>query len=166
MEVQKEVQKNVISILVNNKPDVLARISGTFSGRGFNIESISANVTRDPAKTKIIITTIGDNATLARILKQIARLVDIIEVVDLTGREAVRREMFLARVNWSKEGNRKKVEALVKKKNWHILSADDHTCIIEMTGENGALLEEVMTLEKLGLEDFTRTGVVAIENGL
>jgi acetolactate synthase-1/3 small subunit len=158
-----ETRKNVISILVNNKPDVLARISGTLSGRGFNIESISANVTRDDAKTKIIITTLGNNATLARILKQIAKLVDIIEVTDLTGLNAVRREMFLARLNWSKEGCKEKIAALVEKKKWKILSADDDSCVLEITGENGVLLEEVMALEELGLEDFTRTGVAAIE---
>ena len=160
-----EVRENVISILVNNKPDVLARISGTLSGRGFNIESISANVTMDPTRTKIIITTIGDNATLTRILKQIARLVDIIEVADLTGRKAVRRELFMVRLNWSKEGDRKKVEALVKENNWKILSADEHRCVLEITGENGVLLKEVMALKQLGMEDFTRTGVVAIEIG-
>ncbi len=158
-----ETPKNVISILVNNKPDVLARISGTLSGRGFNIESISANVTRDQAKTKIIITTLGDNATLARILKQIAKLVDIIEVEDLTGRKAVRREMFLVRLNWSKEGHKEKTAALVERKKWKIISADDDSCVLEITGENGLLFDEVMALEKLGLEDFTRTGVVAIE---
>ncbi|MHB8829232.1 MAG: acetolactate synthase small subunit [Syntrophales bacterium] len=160
-----EAQKNVISVLVNNKPDVLARISGTLSGRGFNIESISANVTMDPARTKIIITTIGDNATLTRILKQIARLVDIIEVADLTGRRAVRRELFLVRLNWSKAGDRKKVEALAKKNGWKILSGDEAGCIIEITGENGVLLNEVMALKQFGMEDFTRTGVVAIEYG-
>ncbi len=160
-----ETQKNVISVLVNNKPDVLARISGTLSGRGFNIESISANVTMDPARTKIIITTIGDNATLTRILKQIARLVDIIEVADLTGRRAVRRELFLVRLNWAKAGDRKKVEALAKKNGWKILSGDEAGCIIEITGENGVLLNEVMALEQFGMEDFTRTGVVAIEYG-
>jgi len=160
-----EVRENVISILVNNKPDVLARISGTLSGRGFNIESISANVTMDPTRTKIIITTIGDNATLTRILKQIARLVDIIEVADLTGRKAVRRELFMVRLNWSKEGERKKIEALVKENNWKILSADEHRCVLEITGENGVLLKEVMALKQLGMEDFTRTGVVAIEIG-
>ncbi|MHB8093008.1 MAG: acetolactate synthase small subunit [Syntrophales bacterium] len=161
-----EVRENVISILVNNKPDVLARISGTLSGRGFNIESISANVTMDPARTRIIITTIGDNATLTRILKQIARLVDIIEVADLTGRKAVRRELFLVRLNWSKEGERKKIEALAKKKNWKIISADEHRCVLEITGENGVLLKEIMALKQFGMEDFTRTGVVAIEYGL
>ncbi|MBW6485661.1 MAG: acetolactate synthase small subunit [Syntrophobacterales bacterium] len=160
-----EVRENVISILVNNKPDVLARISGTLSGRGFNIESISANVTMDPARTRIIITTIGDNATLTRILKQIARLVDIIEVADLTGRKAVRRELFLVRLNWSKEGERKKLEALAQEKNWKILSADEQRCVLEITGENGVLLKEIMALKQFGMEDFSRTGVVAIEDG-
>ncbi|MCF8053746.1 MAG: acetolactate synthase small subunit [Deltaproteobacteria bacterium] len=154
-------RENVISILVNNKPDVLARISGTLSGRGFNIESISANITKDPNKTKIILTTIGNKTTLAKILKQIAKLVDIITVEDLTGRKAVRREMFLVRFNWQLEGRKEKIAALVEKKKWKLLCANDDTCIVEITGENG--LAEVMALTDLGMEDFTRTGVVAIE---
>jgi len=158
-----EVKENIISILVNNKPDVLARISGTLSGRGFNIESISANVTKDPARTKIIITTLGSKATLAKIIKQIAKLVDIIAVEDLTGRKAIRREMFLVRLNWGQEGRKEKIAALVEKKKWKLLCADDETCILEISGENGALLAEVMELNELGLEDFTRTGVVALE---
>ncbi len=161
-----EAQKNVISILVNNKPDVLARISGMFSGRNFNIESISANVTRDPGRTKIIITTLGDSETQARILKQISKLVDIIAVDDLTQRQAVRREMLLARVNWGTNGNRKKVEALAENKRWKTIYAGEDTCILEITGENGTLTEDMMLLEGLGMEDFTRTGVVAIENSV
>jgi acetolactate synthase-1/3 small subunit len=161
-----EAQKNVIAILVNNKPDVLARISGMFSGRNFNIESISANITRDPGRTKIIITTVGDSETQGRILKQIAKLVDIIAVEDLTQRLAVRREMLLAKVNWGTNGNRKKVEALAEQKRWNTVYAGEDGCVLEITGENGTLTEDVMLLEGLGMEDFTRTGVVAIERGM
>ena len=78
------VRENTISILVNNKPDVLARIAGTFSGRGFNIESISANITRNPEITNIIITTIGDQETVIKLEKQLNKLVDVLEVRDLT----------------------------------------------------------------------------------
>ena len=87
-----------LSIVVNNKPDVLARIAGTFSGRGFNIESISANVTRDPAITKIIITTIGSEDTITKIEKQINRLVDVLVARDISVDEAVQREMLLIRM--------------------------------------------------------------------
>ncbi|MEI7590195.1 MAG: acetolactate synthase small subunit [Deltaproteobacteria bacterium] len=160
-----ETKENVISILVNNKPDVLARISGTLSGRGFNIESISANVTKDPNKTKIIITTIGSRVTLTKILKQISKLVDIITVDDFTGRKAVRRELFLVRMKWSEEGSKSKIVALVEAKKWKILCADDDFCILEICGEGEELQKEMLALEPLGLEDFTRSGVVAIEKG-
>lgn len=158
-----EIRENIIAILVNNKPDVLARISGTLSGRGFNIESISANVTKDPTKTKIIITTLSSKATLSKILKQIEKLVDITKVEDLTGRKSVRRELFLVRLNWEPEGRKEKIAALVEKKKWKLLCANDNYCVLEITGESDALLAEVMSLEELGLEDFTRTGVIALE---
>jgi acetolactate synthase-1/3 small subunit len=161
-----ESQKNVLSILVNNKLDVLARISGTFSGRNINIESISANITMDPERTRIIITAMGDNAAMEKIVKQIAKLVDVIEARNLAGIMAVTREMVLVRLDWSKRENRREIEMLAERKGWKILSADERNCILEITGENGLLMEEVMGLHRFGLEDFTRTGVVAIEKGV
>jgi len=158
-----KAQKNVLSILVNNKLDVLARIAGTFSGRNVNIESISANTTMDPERTRIVITAMGDNATMEKIVKQIAKLVDVIEARNLTELMAVRREMILVRIDWSHGNNRREIEALAQTKGWKILNADERRCIMEITGENGLLMEEIMGLRQFGLEDFTRTGVAAIE---
>lgn len=158
-----KAQKNVLSILVNNKLDVLARIAGTFSGRNVNIESISANTTMDPERTRIVITAMGDNATMEKIVKQIAKLVDVIEARNLTDLMAVRREMILVRIDWSHGNNRREIEALAQTKGWKILNADARRCIMEITGENGLLMEEIMGLRRFGLEDFTRTGVAAIE---
>src|SRR5512136_2373470 len=93
-----EVKENTISILVNNKPDVLARIAGTFSGRGFNIESISANVTMNPDVTKIIITTLGNQDTAIKLEKQLNKIVDVLAVKDLTDMASAQREMILIRV--------------------------------------------------------------------
>ncbi|MEA1971440.1 MAG: acetolactate synthase small subunit, partial [Thermodesulfobacteriota bacterium] len=75
-----DIKNHTISILVNNKPDVLARIAGIFSGRGYNIENISANVTMDPKTTKITIVTMGNTATVTQIQKQLKKLVDVIKV--------------------------------------------------------------------------------------
>src|SRR5574340_107010 len=93
-----ESRENTISILVNNKPDVMARIAGTFSGKGFNIETIAVNVTEDPKISKIILTTWGNQDTIVKIEKQLKKMVDVLQVDDLTGKEAVRREMMLGRI--------------------------------------------------------------------
>jgi acetolactate synthase-1/3 small subunit len=120
----------------------------------------------DPERTRIVITATGDNETMGKIVKQIAKLVDVIEARNLAGIMAVRREMVLVRLDWSKGENRREIEMLAERKGWKILSADERNCILEITGENGLLMEEVMGLHRFGLEDFTRTGVVAIEKGL
>ncbi|MGZ6276554.1 MAG: acetolactate synthase small subunit, partial [Syntrophales bacterium] len=96
-----EVKENTISILVNNRPDVLARIAGTFSGRGFNIESISANITRNPEVTRIVITTLGNRETVIKLEKQLTKIIDVLEVKDLTRVNAACREMVLVRMKLS-----------------------------------------------------------------
>ncbi len=156
-----EVKENTIAILVNNKPDVLARIAGTFSGRGFNIESISANVTMDPAITKIIITTVADRETMIKLEKLLNRLHDILQVDDLTSVVATRREMVLVRVRPMGEARTRVMEA-VARHSWKIVSDEGNLCILEITGEREEIEGALAVLASLGMEDFTRTGTVAL----
>ncbi|HOG15825.1 MAG: putative acetolactate synthase small subunit [Syntrophaceae bacterium PtaU1.Bin231] len=151
-----------ISIVVNNKPDVLARIAGTFSGRGFNIESISANVTRDPAITKIIITTIGTQDTITKIEKQINRLVDVLVARDISVDEAVQREMLLIRMKPAAADRNDLYKAVITN-GWKIIGQDDTYLFIEVTGEREDIDRALAVLEPLGMEDFSRTGTVVIE---
>lgn len=154
-------RENIISIIVNNKPDVLARIAGTFSGRGFNIESISANVTRNPEITNIIITTRGDQDTVTKLEKQLHKLVDVLEVRDLTDISAIQREMVLARVTTTGT-NREKLNQNVDIHGWKIIRSDANFDILEITGERQEIEAALSILETLGMEDFVRTGVVAL----
>ncbi len=151
-----------ISIVVNNKPDVLARIAGTFSGRGFNIESISANVTRDPAITKIIITTIGTQETITKIEKQINRLVDVLIARDISVDETVQREMLLIRMKPAAADRNDLYKAVITN-GWKIIGQDDVYLFIEVTGEREDIDRALAVLEPLGMEDFSRTGTVVIE---
>ena len=92
-------KENVISILVNNKPDVLARVAGTLGGKGYNIETLCVDVTINPDVSKIILTTIGTKATVQKIEAQLARLIDVIKVENLTDVETVKRELVLIRMS-------------------------------------------------------------------
>jgi acetolactate synthase-1/3 small subunit len=157
-----EVKENTISILVNNRPDVLARIAGTFSGRGFNIESISANITRDPAITRIIITTIGNKETVTKLEKQLTKIIDVLEVKDFTGVRAFCREMILVRMKLT-EANQGKVMQTIDTLKWKIVSMDADVCILEITGGKEEIDNALTILDKLGMDDFTRTGVIALE---
>ncbi|MBN1614909.1 MAG: acetolactate synthase small subunit [Deltaproteobacteria bacterium] len=159
-----EVRENTISILVNNKPDVLARIAGTFSGRGFNIESISANVTRNPAVTKIIITTLSNRETLTKLVKLLNRLLDVLEVEDLTGMESARREMVLVRLKTNEHQNARVLKA-VERYGWKVISNEPEGFVLEVTGDREDIDRALTILEPLGMDDFTRTGTVALANG-
>jgi len=157
-----KVRENTISMLVRNKPDVLARIAGTFSGRGFNIESISANITINPEVTRIIITTMGDKATVDKLMKQLNRLIDIIHVDDLTGKESAKREMLLVRMHLTDE-QKVKLMKVVNTYNWRVVRLDNGYFTLEITGEKEDIDRALSLLSPLGIDDFSRTGTVALE---
>jgi acetolactate synthase-1/3 small subunit len=157
-----KINEKTVSILVNNKPDVLARIAGVFSLRSFNIESISANVTKDPRKSKIILTTKGNQDTLVTIEKQINNLVDIIQVNDLTKIPSVRREMLLIRLKVNTT-NQNRVIHEVETFRGKVVSKDDGYWIVEITGDTDEIEKILASFDELGMDDFTRTGTVALE---
>jgi acetolactate synthase-1/3 small subunit len=157
-----ELKENTISILVNNRPDVLARIAGTFSGRGFNIESVSANITRNPDITRIIITTLGSRDTVIKLEKQLSKIIDVLEVKDLTRVNATCREMVLVRMKLT-DANQVKIMQTVDTLKWKIVRMDADTCILEVTGGKKEIDDALALLDKMGMDDFARTGVVALE---
>ena len=157
-----QLKERAIAVIVNNRPDVLARIAGTFSARGFNIESISANVTRNPAVTKIIITTLTTPETITKVIKQLNRLVDVLETRRLRRPQAVRREMILARVPLMKE-RQAAIRELIDACGGKTVSLEPGSAVLEFTGDKEELEEILTRLEALGMEDFSRTGVIALE---
>jgi acetolactate synthase-1/3 small subunit len=159
-----QLKERAIAVIVNNRPDVLARIAATFSARGFNIESISANITRNPAITKIIITTLTTPDTIAKVIKQLNRLVDVLEAKRLRRPDAVRREMVIARIPRTKE-RQTEIEELVKTYCGKAVNEESDAVILEFTGDKEELEEILTRLEALGMEDFARTGVIALERG-
>jgi acetolactate synthase-1/3 small subunit len=156
-----EIKESVISILASNKPDVLARIAGTFSGRGFNIDSITANVTADPRITKIIITTHGDQDTIIKIEKQLNRLVDVHQVTDLTSLDLPLREMILIRMPMTGE-NQDKIMEIVDKYKGEMIETGAGYGILELTGSKEDMDNALSSLEVLGIDDFVRTGSVTL----
>ena len=90
--------RHAISILVDNQPGVLSRVVGLFSGRGFNIESLSVAPTLDPSKSKMVITTSGNEQVLEQIKKQLNKIINVIKVVDFMDKDFVEREMILIKV--------------------------------------------------------------------
>jgi acetolactate synthase-1/3 small subunit len=157
-----EIRENTISILVNNKPDVMARIAGTFSGRGFNIETIAVNVTEDPKTSKITMTVWGNQDTITKIEKQLNKMVDVIQVDDFTGKDAVRREMMLIRVKVPPDGEGARLMQIIDTNRWKVVSGEGTYCIIEVTGDRENIENALDALKPFGLDDLTRTGTVAL----
>ncbi|OPY12466.1 MAG: Acetolactate synthase isozyme 3 small subunit [Syntrophus sp. PtaU1.Bin005] len=156
-----DIKESVISILASNKPDVLARIAGTFSGRGFNIDSITANITRDPRITKILITTHGDQDTIIKIEKQLNRLVDIHQVTDLTSLGLPLREMMLIRMPMTGE-NQDKIMEIVDRYRGEVIETGAGYGVLELAGNKEDMDNAFAALEQLGIDDFARTGSITL----
>ncbi|MCK9273582.1 MAG: acetolactate synthase small subunit [Syntrophales bacterium] len=156
-----EVKNHTISLLVKNKPDVLARISGLLSGRGFNIENISANVTMNPDVTKITMVTKGDSNTVSKIEKQMQKLVDVIEVTPVRTRTSIQREMLLIRLSITRD-NRKEILKAVDEYKGRIVAEGPDYFVIELTGSKKEIDHALVYFEAAGIEDMSRSGMVVL----
>lgn len=157
-----EKKEHIISLLVRNKPDVLARVAGILGGKGFNIETLCVDVTMNPEISKIILTTIGTKDTVTKIEKQLGRLIDVLQVEDLTETESIRREMILVRMNLTEE-NKNELIRSINKLNCKILSFNSDHCVLEYTGVKEEIKQVLATLMPLGIDDIARTGIAALE---
>ena len=156
-----EKKEHIISILVHNKPDVLARIAGTLGGKGYNIESLCVNTTTSYEISKIVMTTIGNQATVTRIENELRRLVDVMEVDDLTNVESIHREMILVRVNAPAQ-SREQIKKAVDTYKWKVIVSAPAYVILEITGDKPQIDYALARLEPLGIAEITRTGIVAL----
>lgn len=156
-----EKKEHIISVLVYNKPDVLARIAGTLGGKGYNIESLCVNSTTQYEISKIVMTTVGTQDIVTRIENQLRRMVDVIEVEDLTNVESIHREMILVRLNLT--GDKKDaIKKAIDTHKWKVIVSADAYMILEITGDKSQIDFALARLEPLGIADITRTGIVAL----
>lgn len=157
-----EKKEHIISILVHNKPDVLARIAGTLGGKGYNIESLCVNTTTQYEVSKIVMTTIGNQVTITRIENQLQRLVDVIQIDDLTNVESIHREMILVRLNLTAD-KQEQIKKAIDTNKWKVIVSADTHVILEITGDKPQIDFALARLEPLGIADITRTGIVALK---
>lgn len=153
--------RHTISVLVENKFGVLSRISGLFSGRGYNIESLSVGETTDPAISIMTIVTSGEDQVVEQITKQLNKLIDVIKVVDFLEIDHVEREMVLIKVSPRKE-DRIEVLRLAEIFRGRIVDSGTNTFTIEITGEEKKIEAFIELVKPFGIKEFVRTGKVAI----
>lgn len=154
--------RHTISLLVENKFGVLARIAGLFSARGYNISSLAVSETLDPSISYMtIVVEAKDENILEQIKKQLNKLIDVITVTDFTKKEHIDRELILAKVNYSAK-EKAKLDNLLKKYVAKILQHKGNTAIIEAVGEQAKIKQLLEALVKFGIKELVRTGRLAI----
>ena len=156
--------QHIISVLVENKPRVLARVASLFARRGYNIESLAVGHTQDPDVSRITLVVRGDEDILEQITKQLYKLVDVIKIVDVTDERAVERELVLIKVK-ADANVRADIIQIVDIFRVRIVDIGRNSLIIEATGDSGKIDAIEDSLRPFGIIELVRTGKVAMVRG-
>ncbi|MFH1854466.1 MAG: acetolactate synthase small subunit [Candidatus Omnitrophota bacterium] len=153
--------KKTISVLVENHFGVLTHVSGLFSARGFNIDSLTVGETEDPTISRMTIVVDGDEKTLEQVKKQLNRLIDIIKVIDLTDEDFVDRELVLVK---AKISNKNRPEILHIADTFHakIDDVEKETVVIEVSGDQNKVRSFIEIMKPFGILEIVRTGRIAM----
>ena len=154
-------EKHIITMLVENEPGVTARVSGLFASRGYNIETICGAPTANPKMSRITITTKSNPEQLEQIFKQLRRLINVIKVRDMTGKEAVKREMALICVRAEPE-NRQEILRIVDTFRGTVVDTGTTHYIVEVTGGQEKIEAIIRLLEPMGIKKLARSGILAL----
>jgi acetolactate synthase-1/3 small subunit len=153
--------KHTLSVLVENTPGALSRITGLFSGRAFNIESLNVAATLDPTLSHLTLVTTGDEFIIEQIIKQLRRLVDVFKVVDVSEGEFVEREMSLIKVR-AEEESRAEILRMCDIFRCKVVDVSPAHYTIEVTGTAEKLVAIVSLLKPAGIKEIARTGAIAL----
>ena len=156
--------EHIISVLVENRPRVLARVSSLFARRGYNIESLAVGPTHDPTVSRITLVVEGNTDTLEQITKQLYKLIDTIKVGDFTQTNYVDRELALIKVNAPSEV-RGEIVQTVEIFRARVIDVEEKSLIVEVTGTPDKIDALEQLLRKYGIIEMTRTGRIALARG-
>ncbi len=156
--------RHTLGILVENQPGVLSRVAGLFSGRGFNIESLTVAETADPNISRITLVTIGDERIVEQIVKQLNKLINVIKVIDFTNTDFVNREMALIKVKADAE-TRAEVLRISDIFRGKVVDVSPNSYTIEVTGNEDKIGAIMNLLKQIGIIEVVRTGKAAISRG-
>ncbi|MBI5192050.1 MAG: acetolactate synthase small subunit [Nitrospirae bacterium] len=154
--------QHIISILVENKFGVLSRVAGLFSGRGFNIESISVGTTLDSSTSQITVVTMGDDRIIEQIIKHLNKLIDVIKVIDLSEKDYIVREAALIKIHTSRPEDRSEALRITEIFRARVVDSTPSTYTVEITGDENKIEAIINLLRPLGIKEIVRTGKIAI----
>ncbi len=158
------MRRIVLSILVENTSGVLSRVSGLFSRRGYNIDSLTVGVTQDPKYSRMTVVARGDDQILEQIEKQLAKLIDVVEIKELADGESVCRELILIKVGLE-EKDRQALIAICDIFRAKIVDVSKETMMIELTGNQSKLDAFVNLLDGFTIKEIVRTGITGLPRG-
>jgi acetolactate synthase-1/3 small subunit len=161
MELKSE-PRHTISVWVDNIPGVLSRVTGLFSGRGFNIESLCVAETMEPEVSRVTIVSTGDEQITEQIIKQLRKLINVIKVVDLSELDHVEREMALVRVK-AEDRSRAEVLRIADIFRCRVVDVSATTYTLEITGNHEKIRAVLDLLKNHGIQEIVRTGTLAIQ---
>ena len=157
--------RHTISILVENKPGVLQRVSGLFTRRNFNIDNITVGKTAEKGISRITITTYGDKQTLEQIIKQTNKLIEVLKVRELKPETAIRRQLALIKVHAPTETAKSEIIQYVNIFRGHIIDVTQKTITIELTGKPQKINALIELIRPYGIKETAKTGITAITRG-
>lgn len=158
------MKRYVLSVLVENHSGVLSRVSGLFSRRGYNIDSLTVGVTEDPNISRMTIVVKGDKYIVEQIKKQLNKLIDVIKVIELKPESSVYRELILIKVSATTK-QRAEIIEIVNVFRGRIVDVVNDSLIIELTGDESKIEALINMLEPYGIKEIIRTGLTALERG-
>jgi len=156
--------RHVISCLGNNKPGVLARIAGLFSGRGFNIDSLAVGETENAECSRMTIVVNGDDSILEQIRKQLSKLIDVIKVSDFTNVDFIERDLLLAKVH-APPSKRPEIMQLTEVFRGKIVDVGPRHLTVELAGPENKVEAFLEVVRPYGIKEVMRTGRVAMARG-
>jgi acetolactate synthase-1/3 small subunit len=157
--------RHIISILLQNEAGALARVSGMFSARGYNIESLSVATTNDPAVSRLTLVTLGSDAVIDQIIKQTRKLIDILEITDLSRTDHIECELLMIKIEMSQTTAQQVIDC-VRRHRVTVLDGSDNTRMLQLAGtgaEVDAFIAEIATISTI--LEMVRSGVAALTRG-
>lgn len=156
--------RHILSLLLENEAGALSRVSGLFSARAFNIESLTVAPTEDPSVSRMTVVTVGSDEIIEQITKQLNKLVDVIKVVDLNDSEHIERELMLIKVAATGD-DREEIKRLADIFRGRIIDVTENAYTIEITGAGDKLDAFIQALNEKTILEVVRTGVSGISRG-
>ena len=153
--------KHTLSVLLQNKPGALSRVTGLFSGRGFNIESLCVAETLDPKVSCLTLVTRGSDAIIEQVTKQLHKLIDVIKVSDISEGEYVEREMVLIRVK-AESHTRAEVLRVIDIFRGKVVDVSPTSYAVEITGPESKIKAVIDLFRPIGIKEVVRTGTIAM----